>query len=83
MIPFQVQQTQDCPHNFTEEIKDFKPSVGGVAELPEEARALLQTDGSSGAGAGVLAGAIAGAVLVGGVTLGGAAWYARRRLIGR
>ena len=38
------------------------------------------SDGSSGAGAGVLA-SIAGAVLVGGVSLGGAAWYARRRLI--
>ena len=69
------------PNNYyvKDGVKVVKGSVGGIAELPEIARAPLETDGSSGVGAGVLAGAIAGAVLVGGVTLGGAAWYARRR----
>ena len=52
--------------------------VGGIAELPAVAGTPLETGGSSGS-AGVLAGTIAGAVLVGGVTLGGAAWWARRR----
>ena len=56
--------------------------VGGVAELPEVATSPLETDGSSGTSAGVLAGTIAVAVLVGSVSLGGAAWYARRRLSG-
>ena len=55
-------------------------SVGGIAELPEVAGTSLETDGSSGAGAGLLAGIVA-AIAAGTVTLGGAAWYTRRRLI--
>ena len=55
-------------------------SVGGHAELAEVAGAPLEAPDSSGTNTGVVAGAIAGAVLVGGVTLGGAAWYTRRRL---
>ena len=61
----------------------FDNNVGGIAELPEGAGTPLETDGSSGSSAGVLTGVIAGAALVGGVTLGGAAWYARRRLSSR
>lgn len=53
--------------------------VGGIGEQPELAGAPLETGGSSGPGAGVLAGAIAGAVAAGAVALGGVAWYARRR----
>ena len=58
-------------------------AVGGVAELPEVASTPLEAPDSSGSNTGALAGAIAGAVLAGGVTLGGAAWYKRRRLISR
>ena len=53
--------------------------VGGVAELPEVAGALRETNSSSGVGAGVVAAvatpAAAGAV----VLLATGAWYARRR----
>ena len=76
---------QQASMNILVETLDPPPgcSVGGVAELPEVAGTPLETDGSSGAAsAGVFAG-IAGAVLVGGISLGGAAWYARRRLISR
>lgn len=52
--------------------------VGGVVEPPEVAGPPLQTGGSAGRGAGILAG-IAAAVAAGAVVLGGAAWYARRR----
>ena len=48
--------------------------VGGVAELPEVAGTPLGTDGSARANVG-----IAVAVAAGAMTLGGAAWYARRR----
>ena len=51
--------------------------VGGIAELPEVAGTPLETEGSSGPSAGVLAGVAAGTAGV--VGLGGAAWYARRR----
>ena len=59
--------------------------VGGVSlELgPDLADAPLAVDDSSGPNAGLLAGAIAGAVAVGGVALGGGAWYVRRRRVGR
>lgn len=57
-----------------------EPSVGGVAELPEVAGTPLETGGSPGSSAGVLAGTIAGAVLAATIALGGAAWWARRRL---
>ena len=52
--------------------------VGGVAELPEVAGAPLEAPDSSGSNTGLLAG-VAGAVAAGTLTLGGAAWYARRR----
>ena len=55
-------------------------AVGGIAELPEIDGALLQTSGSSGPSAGVLAG-MAVALAMGALTLGGAAWYARRRWV--
>lgn len=51
--------------------------VGGVAELPDgDGVAPLQTSGSSGLDAGLLAGIAAAAA----VALGGAAWFARKRL---
>ena len=56
--------------------------VGGIAELPEAAGTPLEAAGSPGSRADVLAGAIAGAVLVGVVAFGGAAWYTRRRWMG-
>ncbi len=52
--------------------------VGGIAELPEVAGAPLEAAGSSGPSAGLLASVIA-AMTAGGLALGGAAWYARRR----
>ena len=56
--------------------------VGGIAELPAVAGQPLEVSDSSGPGAGVMAGAIASAVVVGSVTLGGAALYVRRRRYG-
>jgi len=53
-------------------------AVGGVAELPGIDGAPLQTSGSSSPSAGVLA-AMAAALAAGAITLGGAAWYVRRR----
>ena len=53
-------------------------TVGGIAELPEVAIAPLETPGSSGPSAGLLAG-VAGTLAAGVVIFGGAAWYARRR----
>ena len=56
------------------------PPVGGIAELPDVADAApLQASDSSGLSAGLLAGIAAGAT-AGAIGLGGAAWYARRRL---
>lgn len=61
-------------------VRDRGPGgVGGVAELPEVDAAPLEASGSSGPSAGVVAGIAAGAA-AGAVALGGAAWYARRRL---
>ncbi len=54
------------------------PAVGGIAELPEVAGTPLETDGSSGPSAGLLAGVV-GATAIGAIALGGAAWYTRRR----
>lgn len=53
-------------------------SVGGVAELSEVAGTPLETADSSSPSTTVLAG-VAAAIAAGTVTLGGAAWYARRR----
>ena len=58
---------------------DCSPSVGGIAELPDVAGTPLEAPASSRSNAAVLAG-IAAAVAAGAVALGGAAWYARRRL---
>ncbi len=55
-------------------------SVGGLAELPEAAGAPLEAPGSSGGNAGLLA-ALAAAATAAVITLGGAAWYARRRRV--
>ena len=52
--------------------------VGGITELPEVAETPLVGGGSSGPGAGVVAG-IAGGSAAAAVMLGGAAWYARKR----
>ena len=51
-------------------------AVGGIAELPEAARAPLEAGASSGPGAALL---VAAGVLAGVASIGGAAWYARRR----
>ena len=53
-------------------------SVGGIAELPPGAGTPLATPDSSGSNSKVLA-AVAAAVAACAITLGGAAWYARRR----
>ena len=53
--------------------------VGGVAELPEVARAPLEAGDSSGPGAAMLASVTAG-VLAGAASISGAVWYTRRRL---
>lgn len=58
------------------------PGVGGIAELPDVAGTPLEAGGSSGPGAGVLAG-VAAVVTAGAVALGGAAWYVRRSLVSR
>ena len=52
--------------------------VGGIAELPQMDRALLEAD-SSDVSAGLVAG-VAIAIAAGALALGGAAWYAKRRL---
>ncbi len=58
----------------------FAPNaVGGVAELAEAAGTPLDAPDSSGASTGLIAGVLA-AVAAGVVALGGAAWYAKRRL---
>ena len=53
-------------------------AVGGVAELPEVAGTPLEATDSSGSNTGLIAGIVA-AIAAGSATLGGAAWYARRR----
>jgi hypothetical protein len=53
-------------------------SVGGVAELAGAAGTALRNPGSSGPSASLLAGVVSAGVVV---TLGGAAWYVRRRLL--
>ena len=53
--------------------------VGGIAELPAVAGTPLEAGGSSGPSANVVAG-VAAAVAAGALALGGAAWYARRRV---
>ena len=56
------------------------PVGGGAQDLPDMAAAPLEAPDSSGGSGGALAGLIA-AVAAGVVALGGAAWYARRRLL--
>ena len=53
--------------------------IGGIGLEPELGGLPLETAGSSGSGTGVLAG-MAAAATAGAIALGGAAWYARRRL---
>ena len=53
-------------------------AVGGIAENPEITGTTLETPGSSGANAGILAGVVA-TVTAAALALSGAAWYARRR----
>ena len=52
--------------------------VGGIAELPQLERGALAAD-TSDVGAGVIASIVAAAA-AGVLALGGAAWYARKRL---
>lgn len=54
--------------------------VGGVAELADEAGTPLAAPDSSGNNTGLIAGIVA-AIAAGAVTLGGAAWYTKRRSI--
>lgn len=54
------------------------PPVGGIAELPEVAPLPLQTSESGGLSMAFLAG-VAAVGTAGVLTLGGAAWYARKR----
>ena len=67
-------------HSFLGEIRGqiLQAGVGGIAELPEEARTPAETASSTGPNAGLATGVVA-AIAAGTVTLGGAAWYARRR----
>ena len=54
--------------------------VGGIAELAESAGTPLEALDSSSTNTGLIAGIVA-AIAAGTVTLGGAAWYTRRRSI--
>ena len=54
--------------------------VGGIAELAESAGTPLAASDSSGSNMGLIAGIVA-AIAAGAVTLGGAAWYTKRRSI--
>jgi hypothetical protein len=56
------------------------PSVGGIAELPDVAGAHVEASASDRSRIPVPAG-VAAALAGGVVALGGAAWYARRRLL--
>ena len=58
------------------------PPVGGIVEdIPGVAGTAPAASGSSGPSAGVLAGVIAAGITAGAAALGGAAWYAKRRLL--
>ena len=61
-------------------IVDDEAPIGGIAALPEVAGAPLETDGSWGRNAGVLAGGAA-VIVASATALVGAAWYARRRWV--
>ena len=67
---------------FTKDASDYfllmAAPVGGVAELPDVAAAPSTGPDASGGRTG----AIAAASIVGALALGGAAWLARRRLLG-
>ncbi len=52
--------------------------VGGVADVPDAARAPVAASDSSGPGAGTLAGALGAVVVAGALALGGAGWRRRR-----
>ena len=53
-------------------------AVGGIAELPGVDDSSIETNKASD-GSVVVAVSVAAAVLAGAITLGGAAWYLRRR----
>lgn len=57
---------------------ELAQGVGGIAGAPDVAGRPLESAGSSGTNAGMLAGVITGAS-AGVLVLGGAAWYGRRR----
>lgn len=80
--PFDPNPNNDFASSPTYLVKCNNPSnqVGGIAELPEVAGTPLETAGSLGSNTGLLAGVVA-AIAAGTVTLGGAAWYARRRCV--
>ena len=64
---------------ITSAVHTLKPSpVGGIEVAPEVLGVTLETPDSSGPGSSLLAG-VSAAVAAGAVTLGCAAWYARRR----
>ena len=71
---------QELNPNLTVPQDPFKGDVGGVAELATEAGSPLAAPDSSGSNMGLIAGIVA-AIAAGTVTLGGAAWYTRRRSI--
>ena len=79
----------DCPPPSTDQrgVPRFAPcdigafemgGVGGIAELPAVAGKPLEGEGDAGPSASVVAGVVA-AVAAGALTLGGTAWYTRRR----
>ena len=65
------------PSRFLENNDFLFSGVGGIAELTEAAQAPLEAESASGPGAALL---VAAGVLAGVASIGGAAWYARRRL---
>ncbi len=70
-------------HDIGEPVVNITPSgaVGGIAELPRADAVPVESGGSPGLDAGVLAGIAAGSTIVA-IAVCGGAWYARRRLIG-
>ena len=78
----QITKAQACGQELIGQLGGGGPVGGIVDEVPDSVSDQLEPSGSSGASAGVLAGVVAGAVVVGVVTLGGGAWYLRRRRVG-
>lgn len=78
--PFDPNPNNDFASSPTYMVECNNPSnqVGGIAELPEVAGTPLEAPDSSGSNTGLIAGIVA-FIAAGTVTLGGGAWYARRR----